>query len=359
MRVALVYDRVNKWGGAERVLLALHQLFPDAPLYTSVYNPISAPWAKSFDIKTSFLQNFPYATLRHDLYPVLMPVAFESFSFDEYNLVISVTSEAAKGIITKPNTVHICYCLTPTRYLWSGYNEYFKNPGLKFLATPAVSYLRKWDTTASYRPDFFIAISQEVKKRIQLFYDKDAEVIYPPKTLINTLPKDTDYKGKKEYFLVVSRLIPYKRIDIAIDACNRLQVSLKIVGTGSEEMKLKAKAGKTIEFLGNLTDDELIRYYKNCKALLFPGFEDFGLTIIEAQQYGRPVLAYKAGGALETIIEGKTGLFFKEQTVEALVGIIKEFETKSFHPVDSLTHAEKFSFENFKQKFMKFVNNHI
>ena len=158
MKIALVYDRVNKWGGAERVLLALHELFPDAPIYTSVYNPITASWAKTFDVRSSFLQKFPLASIAHELYAVLMPIAFESFSFDQYDLVISVTSEAAKGIITKPKTKHICYCLTPTRYLWSAYDDYFRNPLLRFLSKPVVSYLRTWDKIASQRPDVNVAI---------------------------------------------------------------------------------------------------------------------------------------------------------------------------------------------------------
>jgi len=163
MKVALVYDRVNKWGGAERVLLALHELFPDAPLYTSVYNKDKTKWAKVFDIRTSFLQEFPFAKEAHELYPLLMPAAFESFNFDEFDLVISITSEAAKGIITKPHTRHICYCLTPTRYLWSGYKEYFQNGLSKILSLPAITYLRHWDRVASTRPDAYIAISHEVQ----------------------------------------------------------------------------------------------------------------------------------------------------------------------------------------------------
>src|SRR3990167_9737624 len=166
MKVALVYDRVNKWGGAERVLLALHKIFPDAPLYTSVYDKDKAPWAKVFSVKTSFLQNFPFASGNHEYYAPLMPLAFESFTFDEYDLVISVTSEAAKGIITKPGTLHICYCLTPTRYLWSHFNLYFENPILKFISSPVASYLKTWDRIAAQRPDVMIAISDTVRKRI-------------------------------------------------------------------------------------------------------------------------------------------------------------------------------------------------
>jgi len=184
MKVALVYDRLNKWGGAERVLLTLHKMFPEAPLYTSVYDKKKTPWALRFNsgqakIKTSFLQRFPFAT-HHELFAILMPIAFESFTFDEFDLVISVTSEAAKGIITKPHTKHICYCLTPTRYLWSGYEDYFKNDLLRFFSRPAVVYLRFWDKIAAQRPDKFIAISKEVQGRIKKYYGRESEVVYPP-----------------------------------------------------------------------------------------------------------------------------------------------------------------------------------
>src|SRR3989344_2252172 len=252
MRVAIVYDRVNKWGGAERILLALHELFPDAPLYTSVYNPKNASWANIFSIKTSFLQSIPFAKSAHEYFPILMPLAFESFSFERFDLVISVTSESAKGIITLPKTMHICYCLTPTRYLWSGYSDYFLNPVLKFFAFPIVAYLRFWDKIAIDRPDFVIAISNEVRKRIKKYYHKDVSVIYPPLAM-----EDSGNTSRKrgKYFLVVSRLVPYKRIDLAIKACNELGLQLKIVGTGTEISMLKNIAGPTVEFLGNLTDE--------------------------------------------------------------------------------------------------------
>ncbi len=234
MKVALVYDRVNKWGGAERVLLALHELFPDAPLFTSVYDKKRAQWAKHFSIIPSFLQKIPFAPSRHELFALAMPVAFESFSFDGYDLIISITSEAAKGIITKPQTTHICYCLTPTRYLWSGYQEYFTDFLFTFLSFPANAYLRNWDKKASRRPDHFIAISREVQERIGTYYGRESVVIYPPMTFANSKsearnPKRMQHaKSKKEgYFLVVSRLskfTTYKRVDLAIKACNALKL---------------------------------------------------------------------------------------------------------------------------------------
>lgn len=384
MKVALVYDRVNKWGGAERVLLALHKLFPDAPLYTSVYNQDKAPWAKVFDIRTSFLQRFPKAYSSHELYAMLMPIAFESFSFDEYDLVISLTSEAAKGIITKPKTKHICYCLTPTRYLWSGYDDYFKNSVLKFISKPIVCYLRNWDKIAAQRPDAYIAISKEVQKRIKKYYERESVVVYPPITIVDDrglkieggdlkmedrksiYPPTSTFKnlsftfyhqGSKNYFLIVSRLVPYKRVDLAIRVFNKLKLPLKIVGTGSQEKYLKGISGKTIEFLGNLTDEELVSYYKGCRALIFPGIEDFGLTVLEAQSFGKPVIALGLGGALETIVKGKTGIFFDKPTVDSLEKVIGQFNNMKFDPKDCIEQAEKFSFSRFKKKFLSVMLN--
>ena len=374
MKTALVYDRVNKWGGAERVLLALHELFPDAPLYTSVYDKKNAPWADGLNIKTSFLQNIPFAKSHHELIPFLMPMAFEQFNFDKYDLVISVTSEAAKGIITKPHTRHICYCLTPTRYLWSGYDEYFRNPLIKHASSPIVSYLKSWDRVAANRPDTYIAISSEVKKRIKKYYDLESEVIYPPVLLgenhsreggnpdpsidPRVKPKDDKIEGLK-YFLVVSRLVPYKRIELAINACNDLHLQLKIIGTGKEESNLEKISGPTIKFIGNVTDKELSNYYKNCQALIFPGIEDLGLTIIEAQKYGKPVIAYKAGGALETIEEEKTGLFFDRPEKKSLINALQKFDKYLFLSQDCKDQAANFNSKNFKKKFLTLVEKGI
>lgn len=355
MKTALVYDRINKWGGAERVLLSLHELFPGAPLYTSVYDPVKAPWAKIFNIKTSFLQNLPLAKNNHELIPFLMPIAFEQFDFDEYDLVISVTSEAAKGIITKPRTKHICYCLTPTRYLWSGYTEYFRNSLIKMIASPVISYLKKWDVIAAQRPDHFIAISNEVKNRIEKYYHRDADVIYPA-VMIEDRHKSPHNAG--DYFLVVSRLsslTPYKRIDIAIKACNELKLPLKIIGAGSALVKLKSMAGPTIDFISNISDDKLAYYYKNCKALIFPGIEDLGLVMIEAQKFGKPVIAFSGGGALEIIKEGKTGLFFDRQDKISLIRKLQIFDKYKFDSEECKKQASIFNFDNFKSQFLTLV----
>lgn len=356
MKVALVYDRINKWGGAERVLLALHELFPDAPLFTSVYNPKTAPWANVFDVKTSFLQHIPFIRSRHQLVPFLMPLAFESFSFDEYDLVISVTSEAAKGIITKPHTRHICICLTPTRYLWSGYTQYFTNPILKFLATPLVWYLRTWDRIAAQRPDKIIAISKEVKKRIEKYYQRDSRVVYPP--LMLSAGRSGSQKG--EYFLVVSRLsrfTSYKRVDIAIEATTKLGIPLKIIGEGDIEY-YKKLAGPTVEFVGKVSDEELLSYYSQAHALIFPGLEDFGLVMLEAQAMGKPVIAFRGGGASEIIKEGETGEFFDRQTVGSLSEVLKSFDSSRYNKETCKRNAKRFSLEAFQEK-LQAVTQHI
>lgn len=367
MKVAIVYDRVNKWGGAERFLLAMHQIFPDAPLYTSVYNPKKAEWAKVFPkVIPSFLQKFPFAKNHHELYAPLMPLVFESFNFDKYELVISVTSEAAKGIITTPKTKHICYMLTPTRYLWSGYKDYFRNQWLRVFSYPLVSYLRFWDKQAGQRPDKIIAISEEVRRRIKKYYHRDSAVVYPPLTFnskyqVSSIKHEKEQIAKyqipnTEYYLVVSRLVPYKRIDIAVKAFNNLGLPLKIVGSGSEKNKLKKMAKRNIEFLGNLTDEELVKYYKGCIALVFPGKEDFGLTVLETQSFGKPVIAYKLGGVAETVVEGKTGLFFYPQTEKALIEAVKKFEKIKFDAKDAKEKAKKFDFRNFKKSFLQEVS---
>lgn len=352
MKVALVYDRINKWGGAERVLLALHEMFPKAPLFTSVYNPATAAWAEVFDIKTSFLQKFPKASSSHEFYPLFMPLAFESFNFNDYELVISVTSEAAKGVITKPKTFHVCYCLTPTRYLWSGYEDYFNNKALKYFSKPLISYLKKWDLVASSRPDAMIAISKEVKKRIKKFYGRESLLVYPG---INLGSKKTK-KGKDgDYFLIVSRFVPYKKIDIAIKAFNKMGIPLKIIGKGVMGKYLKRIASSNIEFFENLTDEELLEYYIGCRALIFPAKEDFGLAIIEAQQLGKPVIAFKGGGALESVIKDKTGIFFENQSERAIIEAVEKFSKMKFSPVSCIRQAEKFSKDRFKREFLETV----
>jgi len=350
MKIALVYDRVNKIGGAERVLVALHNLFPQAPLYTTVYHSKGAPWAKAFKVIPSFLQKWPIPKNRHEFYPWLAPFAFESFSFDEFEVVISISSAEAKGIITKPSTFHLCYCLTPTRYLWGDNIESYKVP---LLAKPLLRFLRNWDKVAAHRPDAYLSISQNVKERIKKYYNLNSTVVYPP--------VDTQFfepgEEKEDFFLVVSRLVPYKKVDLVLEAFNEVGWPLKVIGTGLEEGRFKRMAKKNIQFLGQLTDSELLSYYQRCRAVLFATEEDFGLVPLEAQACGKPVIALKKGGALETIIEGKTGKFFYPQTKEALLATLAKFKDDEYYFRDCRENAEKFSLESFKKNFTQAFDN--
>jgi len=345
-----VYDRVNKWGGAERVLLALHEMFPKAPLYTSVYDPKNAPWAEIFPkVIPSFLQKIPVLRSFHELLGVFTPIAFEMFDFSFYDLVISVSSEAAKGIITAPSTTHVCYCLTPTRYLWNDYKFYKRHPQFplkyipfyKYISAPFLSYARFWDRTAAKRPDKIISISSEVKKRVMKYYKRDSQIIFPPVELEKFRVKGKVSKGS--YFLIVSRLIPYKRVDLAIKAFNKLNLPLVIVGTGSEERYLKRIASSNIFFAGYLTDNELASYYQNTRALIMPQEEDFGIVSIEAQSAGVPVIAFGKGGALDTVVDGVTGVLFEKQKVSDLVRAVRRFEKIKFYRKKSIRNAQRFS----------------
>ncbi len=345
-RVALVYDRINKWGGAERILLLLHEIFPDAPVFTSVYDKNSAPWANQLKIKTSFLEKIPFARRHHEFFALFMPFAFEQFDFSEFDCVISLTSEGAKGIVTGSKTKHICICLTPTRYLWSGYDMYFANRLFKYITFPMVWYLRRWDESAASRPDVMISISQTVSNRIKKYYKRDSQIVYPP-LFINT-SGGKKYKSKG-YFLVVSRLsqfTPHKRVEIAIKAANKLKIPLKVVGEGDTQY-FKNISGSTVEIVGKVDDTTLARYYAESKALIFPGIEDFGLVMVEAQSYGKPVIAFREGGATEIVLEGKTGEFFDKPTVLSLVNVLKKFNNKRYNTKDCINNSKRFTKKNF------------
>lgn len=353
IKVAIVYDRVNKWGGAERVLLALHEMYPNAPLYTSVYDKKNAPWAKVFPkVITSFLQNIPLAKSNHEFFAPFMPFAFSFFDFSKYDIVISVTSEFAKGVKTNGKTIHICYCLTPTRYLWSHYDEYFKNQAFKTIAQPIVSHLRKLDLKASSKPDLMISISNEIQKRIKKYYKRRSEIVFPPVEI----SKGRLVGGDKKYYLVVGRLVKYKKVDLVVKTFNELGYSLVVVGTGREEDVLKSFANKNIQFVGKVTDKKLKNYYKNARALIMPQEEDFGIVAVEAQLYGVPVIAYNKGGARDTVVDGKTGIFFKKQNTKSLNEAILRFEKMNFKADNLITNAKKFSQEKFKREFGKIVN---
>ena len=356
MRVALVHDYLVQYGGAERVLESLCEIFPDAPVYTLIYDKDSTSGA--FDnrkIRTSWLQKIPLARSHHRLFPILMPMAIESFDLSGFDLVISDSNSFAKGILTKPETLHICYCHTPIRYGWDDSHKYIKEFHYSALTKKFVpfmmNYIRLWDKISDRRPDRYIANSNFVAKRIKKYYSQSSEIIYPPVDI----KKYYITKNISDYFLMVGRLLPYKRFDIAIEAFNRIEIPLKIIGEGPEIKRLKKKARSNIEFLGRLNDKQIKDYYAQCRALIFPQEEDFGIVALEAMASGRPVIAFRGGGALETIEEEKTGVFFNEQTPESLMEAVKNFNQASFNPEAIRQHALGFDKEIFKEKIEQFI----
>lgn len=366
MKVALVYDRVNKIGGAERVLDVLHEMYPEAPLYTSVCNFNKAPWAKKFKIKTSFLQTISFSP--HELLPNLMPRAFKSFDFSEYDTVISVSSAESKYVKVKGKTQHICYCLTPTRYLWSGYFDYLKNPGfgiwngiVRTFFVIFAPLMRMKDFDEVQYVDKFVAISEEVKRRILKFYRRESVVVYPPVNFggIGEIGEIRETGGAgKNYFLIVSRLVPYKQIDLAIRVFNDLpNKKLIIVGTGSEEGRLKKMARANTIFKGKVDDEELAALYNNCAALIYPGVEDFGLTSLEAQALNKPVICNARGGVRETLVIGKTGEVFN--TKDELKQRVVNFDKNKYQIQDFQNNLQGFSKEEFRSKIESIVNNYV
>ena len=357
-RVALVTDWLTDFGGAERVLLAWREIWPDAPIYTTVYRPENVPQFKGADIRTSFLQRVPFAKTHHRLVAPLMPEAVESFDLDAYDIVISSSSSGcSKGIITKPETLHVSYCHNPPRYLWDGCHAYGKlhtwNPLLSWMIPQQLRKLRVWDRAAADRVDYFVTNSAFVAHRIQKYYQREAAVLHPPVDTRAFAPAPDAKQGS--YYLAVGRLIPYKRFDIAIQAANILKSRLRIAGTGPDEARLRSMAGPTVQFVGKVSEEHLKRMYSECQALLFPQEEDFGLTAVEVQAAGRPVIAYGAGGALETVVNNRTGIFFREQTPASLADAMQRAEGKRWMSKVIQKHAERFDIEKFKKDFLGMV----
>lgn len=360
MNLALVHDYLNQYGGAERVLDALHDLYPTAPVYTSIYAPdLMPPHYRKWDIHTSFMQRLPGVAQRHQLYLPIYPSAFESFDLSSYDLVLSSSSAFAKGVITEADALHVCYCHSPMRFAWN-YHDYVRGermPGRARRLLPFVlNYVRLWDEASSRRVDAYIANSRVVARRIRKRYARMATVINPP---VDTSLYTPRHGPPGDYFLVVSRLIPYKRLDIVVRAFNKLRLPLKIVGTGRQEAELRTLANSNIEFAGRVSDAELKELYAGCKAFIFPGEEDFGISPLEAQASGRPVIAYGAGGALETVLEGATGEFFREQTADALAAVISHFNVNNYDPTAIRRHAENFDTQVFKRKVQAFITDKL
>lgn len=372
-KIAVVYDWIDKWGGVERVLLTLAEMFPQADFYTSYFNKKGAFWAKDLKLYTSFIQRLPSVIKNSRIFSIpFYPYAFESFDFSKYNIIISISSSFAKGIITKPETLHVCYILTPTRYLWVDTEIYLDSPTKKFAERLYRQRAKHWDLIAAQRPDHIISISQAVQERIKKHYRRDSEVIYPPFDLdywnslsskVKTQKSKPQLKSKK-FFLVVSRLEPYKRVDLAIDVFNKLGDQLVIIGKGSLLNKLKQQAKNNIVFLADLNDEELASFYMNAQALLMPQEEEFGYVTLEAQFFGCPIIAYKKGGAAETIIEGTTGIFFSTQTKKALRSAVERFAKISYNLRQSTMkygagNIMKFSKNKFVKDFKDFIINKL
>ena len=348
MKVALVHEWLTTLGGSERVVLALSKIFPGAPVFTSVYDPDRLPAEfRALDVRPSFLQKIPGAAKRHQALLPLMPLAFEQHDLRGYDLVISSHHACAKGVITDADALHLSYVHTPMRYAWDLTHEYQAtlNPAKRLLAAPLLHYMRAWDVAASLRVDHYMANAHLVARRIAKHYRREATVIHPPIRVADFTPGPAE-----DHFLVVSRLVPYKRVDLAVQAANRTGATLRVVGDGPLYAELKAMAGPSVSFLGNLSDAEVRAEYSRCQAFLFPGFEDFGLTPLEAMAAGKPVIAYGKGGALETVVDGVTGLVFGEQTVDALVGAIGRFERQTFSPEAIRRHAGAYDEAVFAEK---------
>jgi len=346
MKVAIVYDWANQIGGAERVLEAIHEIWPQAPLFTSVFDSNRALWAKKFPlVETSFLQKIPGSKKHYRPLGPLIAIAFEQFNFDQFDLVISVTSGPAKAIITKPQTCHICYCLTPQRYLWM--KKSLKHQWL----FPFLAPLRVRDYFLSRRPDYFLSISKTVAGRVRKFYGRETKVIYPGVVKKRELKR----VKKEDYFLIVSRLIYHKRVDLAIKAFNKLGWPLKIVGQGPEKTKLETIAKANIEFLGRVSEKQLWSLYEKAKAVICPQEEDFGLVAVESQLAGTPVISFGGGGARETVVGGVTGEFFDRQSEESLVKVLKLFSTKEYSPEKCWQNSQRFLKKFFLLKFKKTI----
>lgn len=356
MNIALVHDWLTNHAGAERVLMAIKEIYPKASIFTSVFDEKGANEFKKYNIVTSILQKIPLIKSRRELLVPLTPYAFENFDFSKFDLVISSTTFAAKGLITKPDTIHICYCHTPTRWIWTPKLDPRSSQG-KFsnLKKKIREKLKRWDIVAADRPDYYISNSNYIGKRITKYYKRNSVTIYPPVDVDRY--KVAKKSEIKDYYLFVSRLVGYKRCDIVVEAFNQLGLPLKIIGKGPEKKRLQKIAKNNIDFLGFLSDREVEKYYREAKAFIFAAEEDFGIVPVEAMATGRPVLAYGKGGATETVVAGKTGEFFSQQTAKSIVDAVKRFDPDKYNSGVIKKHAQRFSKERFKKEFKKKVDS--
>lgn len=355
MKLAIVHDYLNQMGGAERCVEQMHQIWPESPIFTSLFTPETmADSFNSMDIRTTWMQYLPGKERHFKKFLLFYPSAFSHIDLSGYDMILTSSSGWAKGIRKPPGSVHVCYCYTPMRWVWN-YDDYIAREGfgpvVRASLPAAIHYLKNWDISTNDSIDELIAISEFVKDRIKRVWNREAIVIYPPvecsRFSINTQIDD--------YFLIVSRLNTYKKIDIAVTACTELGLPLKVVGSGPHESYLKNIAGPSVEFLGRLDDTRTAELYSRCRAFIFPGEEDFGITPVEAQASGRPVIAFAGGGALETIVDGQTGIFFESQTPESLIEALKVFTDSDFDPKLIRANALRFDAPVFRDSLKTFV----
>ncbi|HMV47303.1 MAG TPA: glycosyltransferase [Blastocatellia bacterium] len=356
-RIALVHDNFAQMGGAEKVAEALHKLLPEADLHSTlaVREKLSEELRRT-EIKTTWMQRLPGLSRYYRHYFPLYPLAVESMDLSAYDLIVSSCFGYAKGVKKNADAVHVCYCHTPARWIWR-YDDYSAREQFGLLKRavlpPMLAGMKLWDLRAAQRPDYFIANSHVVARRIRDFYRRDAVVIHPPIEVNRFQPS----AEQQDYYLVLSRLTAYKRIDLAIEACNKLRRKLVVVGTGSDQKRLQSLAGPTVTFLGRQPDKVVEGLVSRCRALLFTGEEDFGMVPLEVNAAGRPVIAFRGGGATETVIEGETGVFFDQPTAASLAGAIQEFENYSWNRTTLRKHAEKFDSMVFAQNFLEFLSS--
>ncbi len=373
LRVALIHEWLITLGGSDRVLLALHDVFPKAPVFVALHALGQLPESfRRLDVRGTWLQCFPGATRRHRWLVPLMPFAFARLNLRGYNVIVSSSHACAKGVVVPPGAIHVCYCHTPMRYAWDLPQEYLAaTPAIvRPVARAALAWLRQWDRATAQRVDYFIANSHFVAGRIREHYGREATVIYPP---VDTefftpsegaarppipLSRPTSRKGPEErdFYLVVSRLVGYKRVDLAVEAFNELGRPLVVVGDGPERTRLEALARRNVRVLGEVSDAVLRGYYRQCRALIFPGEEDFGMVPVEAQACGRPVIAYGRGGALESVVDGVTGMFFNEQTPEALAAAVRSADGVRWDGATIRRHAQRFSHQRFVTEITNFID---
>lgn len=356
MKVAIIHYWMVNWRGGEKVVETLLDLYPDADIYTHVYDEqLTEGKLKNNRIYTTFINKLPFAKKLYQKYLPLMPIALEQLDLREYDLVISSESGPAKGVVTRPDALHLCYCHSPMRYVWDLYPDYIKSTGffIRILMRPLIHYLKIWDRLSADRVDYFITNSSFISKRVQKFYRRDSIVIYPP-VQVNEFSL---CESKSDFYLVLGQLTPYKRADLVVDAFLESGKKLVVIGDGEQYNNLKSKECENISVLGRMPWDECKSHLEKAKALIFPGVEDFGMVPVEAMACGTPVLAYAKGGALETVVDGKTGLFFHEQTQDAVNECVNRFEENNdiYASLEIREHAEKFSKKAFIDNFEEFV----